>query len=441
MRDDIRGLPITAESADAVVALDHTIDGYLGMAVDTGERLKSVYACDPHMPMADILKGYFFMLMAVPALRKKAAGVLSALEGRGADMTARERLHGLALDAWAHGRTDEALLHWENILAESPTDILALRLAHHGYFYRGDSQNLRDTVGRVLSAWSSDVSGYGYVKGMHAFGLEETHHYDAAIRAGHEAVALTPKNPWAIHALAHVYEMTDRPDEGIAWLTDTEADWSDANNFRYHVWWHRALMHLDRGEYDTVLKLYDGTIWDQSSDEYLDLCNDAALLMRLELHGVDIGSRWEDLAEKCRPRKSEGILTFIDAHFVLALAAVDGAAAEQAVEAQREYARPDTADDNCRISHQVGVSLADGIAAYKASDYGRSVSCLAPIRYELAKIGGSHAQRDLFSMLLLDAAIRDGQTKLARALASERIHRFPDNAWSRQVNDRTLSMS
>lgn len=440
MTEDIRGLPTTATGPDAVSALDHAIDGYLGMASDTGERLKSVYAEDPAMPMADILRGYFFMLMAVPALKNKARGTLSGLEQRDAEMTPRERLHGAALDSWAHGRTDEALRRWEEILLDYPTDILALRLAHHGYFYRGDSQNLRDTVGRVLHAWNAEIPGYGYVKGMQAFGLEETHAYDAAVRAGQEAVDHIPKNPWAIHAVAHVHEMTGRPEEGIAWLTDTEADWSDANNFRYHVWWHRALMHLDLGEYDAVLGLYDEALWDPASDEYLDLCNDAALLMRLELHDVDVGSRWEDLAEKCRSRKSEGILTFIDAHFALALAAVDGAAADEAVELQRRYAETDIDDDNRRVSAEIGVRLAEGIVAYKASSFGKAVSCLAPIRYEIPRIGGSHAQRDLFAMILLDAAIRDGQTGLARALAAERLQRLPNNAWSRRSYDRARAM-
>ena len=91
--------------------------------------------------------------------------------------------------------------------------------------------------------------------------------------------------------------MTDTPEEGIAWLVETEANLLDVNNFRYHVWWHRALMHLDLGQYDKTLELYDQTIWDPVSDEYLDLCNNAALLMRLELHGIDVG-----IAGKTWPR-------------------------------------------------------------------------------------------------------------------------------------------
>ncbi len=439
MPDDIRGLTLTAANAEAAAAFDHAVTGYLGMAVDTGERLKGIFAADPGMPMADVLKGYFFMLMAVPALKKKAEGILTGLGERLSAATAREQQHAKAMDAWAHGRTDEALVLWETILLEFPRDVLALRLAHHGYFYRGDSQNLRDVVARVIHAWEEDVPGYGFVMGMRAFGLEETHAYESAIDAGKTAVGHVAENPWAIHAVAHVYEMTDRPDDGLSWIAENEPGWTAANNFRYHVWWHRALMHLDLGEVDAVLALYDEALWDPASDEYLDLCNDASLLLRLELHDVDVGDRWGALAEKCRGRISDHILTFIDAHFALAMAAVGGPVAAEAVESQRSYADAATEDDNGVISRDVGRPLAEALVAYKHGEFGRAVDLISPIRYALPKIGGSHAQRDLFAMVLLDAAIRDGRTNLAKSLAAERLCRMPDNQWTRKAHGRAFS--
>ncbi len=438
---DLRGMAVSAMSLQAVRALDHAIDGYLCMAVDTGERLKAVYAEDGRMPMADILRGYFFMLMAVPTLRVKASQIYGGLNDRWSDMSPRERLHADAMKAWTKGLTDRALELWESILLSHPQDILALRLAHHGYFYRGDSQNLRDVVTRVQHAWDDQVPGYGYVEGMHAFGLEETHDYAQAISKGHSAVVLNPKNPWAIHAVAHVHEMTDAQNDGVAWLEEMAPNFSDANNFRYHVWWHQALMHLDLGQYDKTLELYDQTIWDPESDEYLDLCNDAALLMRLELHGIDVSDRWQNLAEKCRDRKADCILTFIDAHFALVLASVDDVCANSALEAQQEYAQTNTHEDNARVAGEVGVFLARGLIAYRRGHYEVAVKTLLPIRYALPRIGGSHAQRDLFSMILLDAALRGGQTELARSLAAERRWLQPANSWSKRAYDRAMALS
>ena len=36
--------------------------------------------------------------------------------------------------------------------------------------------------------------------------------------------------------------------------------WDDRNPFRGHVWWHRALYCLERGDYDQALALYDLSI-------------------------------------------------------------------------------------------------------------------------------------------------------------------------------------
>src|SRR5205814_9648459 len=135
------------------------------------------------------------------------------------------------------------------------------------------------------------VAGYGYLLGLHAFGLEETGDYRAAEREGRKAVEINPRDAWGVHAVAHVMDSEDRYREGIEWLSSLESHWNAANNFRYHLWWHRALMHLAQGELDEALALYDERMWDPESDEYLDLCNDAALLARLEIAGAVVGER------------------------------------------------------------------------------------------------------------------------------------------------------
>jgi len=438
MTEDCRGISYTVKDAAAVEGFDHVIAGYLGMARDTGDRLKAVFDADPEMPMVNVLKGYFFLLMASTPLKERALKVAGDIDPILKDANARERLHGQALKCWAAGDVAGALRAWEDILTEHPRDILAMRLAHHGHFYKGDSQNVRDVVARRLHAWDEGVPGYGFVMSMRAFGLEETHGYRAAIDAGEKAVAINPNDPWAIHAVAHVYEMIDQPDDGIAWITGHEAGWTGAHNFRYHLYWHRALMHLDAGDADAVLASYDAELWDPDSNEYLDLCNDASLLMRLELHGVDVGERWQALAEKCESRKGEHILAFVDAHYALALAAAGSPAADEVVSSMAAYAGA-SGEDNAAVSAEVGVALADAMVAYKKGDFGRVVDMLHPVRYEVRTVGGSHAQRDLFAMMLIDAALKAGRLDTARALAAERLGRQPANLWSQQMFEKAMA--
>lgn len=42
-----------------------------------------------------------------------------------------------------------------------------------------------------------------------------------------------------------------------------------------------------------------------------------------------------------------------------------------------------------------------------------AIERLAPVRHDMALVGGSHAQRDIFYQLLIDAAHRSGRKDLA----------------------------
>lgn len=430
MYQDCRGLDITAASEDAVKAFDKLIVSYLSINASAGPNLKATLDLDPEMPLANAMKCYFFMLMATGPLQQRAQKAAAEARTLAEGATPRERMHIEAAEHWAHGRKRAAIATWEAILVENPLDVLALRLAHHGHFYEGDGQNLRDTVTRRMFAWTPDTPGYGYVKGMQAFGHEETHDFDTALKAGVEAVEHIPENPWAIHAVAHVHEMRDDPDSGIAWIKKNEPGWTTANNFRYHVWWHRMLMHLDLGEYEEAFRLYDEDLWDPDSDEYLDLVNDAAVLLRLELHGQDVGDRWLALAEKCKGHTHDQSLAFIDVHHAISLSAAGKGDEKELLDAMQAYAGSH-GDDNARVTDAIGLPLARAMVAYKAGEFDAVVETLLPIRYHLFKLGGSHAQRDLFNMVLIDSTLKSGRINVAKMLVSERLGRLPNNAWTR----------
>jgi hypothetical protein len=59
------------------------------------------------------------------------------------------------------------------------------------------------------------------------------------------------------------------------------------------------------------------------------------------------------------------------------------------------------------------------------------VRLIRPVRGIAARFGGSHAQRDVFDLTLVEAAFRSGQLPLARALSVERIHAKPESPLSR----------
>jgi len=47
-------------------------------------------------------------------------------------------------------------------------------------------------------------------------------------------------------------EMQGRRAEGIAWLEALEPHWEGGNNLMHHLWWHRAMYHLEHRDFDTV---------------------------------------------------------------------------------------------------------------------------------------------------------------------------------------------
>ena len=428
---DARGLETTAASDAAVRKFDAILAQYLRFGTETGDRLKDTLAEDPEMVLAHCMKGYFFMLFCVPALVAKARRSLDAARQSAAERgaTDRERRHLDALDAWTRGEFTQAVAHFEAILAGHPRDIVALKLAHYLHFYLGDNQNHRDSIGRVLHAWDDTVEGYGYVLGMHAFALEESGAYDEAERAGRAAVERNPADLWAVHAVAHVMEMQDRRPEGIAWVRESEPRLGECNNFGYHLWWHLALFHLEAEDFESVLRLYDERMRVELSDEYLDICNATSTLWRLEERGVDVGDRWNELAQRCEARTGDHQMVFPDVHFMLALAAGGrDAAVERMLDSMRAFAEG-TATQQV-VTRTAGVALGRAIAHWYRGEYAEVVDVLAPARYHLPLIGGSHAQRDLFHQILIAAALACGRHETARTLLSERAARKPRNPWT-----------
>jgi tetratricopeptide (TPR) repeat protein len=431
--DDARGLPVTAASADAVRHYDEVIDAYLHFAKDTGVHLKQALGADPEFTLAHCTKGYFFQLFCNRALDVKARQSLDTARALAEknELTPRETLHLHALACWVAGDLNGAAACWDSILFAHPRDLLALKLATYTHFYLGDSAQLRDSVARVRYAWDEGVPGYHAVLGMHAFGLEESGDYARAEIEGRRAVELDAEDLWAVHAVAHVLEMQDRRREGVAWLEASATNWERANNFVYHLWWHLALFYLELEDYERVIALYDERVrGDTESNEYLDICNAASLLWRLEERGVDAGGRWAELAEKSAARIGEHSMVFPDAHFVLALAGGgNGDALADMLDSMRDAAGRAGVTESM-VAADVGVSLCEAIAAWYQELYELVVDRLMPARYRISHIGGSHAQRDLFWQMLIVSCLRCGRLKEAHALLCERTALKPKNVWS-----------
>ncbi|WP_434052954.1 MAG: tetratricopeptide repeat protein [Roseibium sp.] len=430
--DDANGLSYTASSPESALEFSKLTSAYLGFRRETGEILNGILENDPDMPMALCAKGNFAKLMGSSNHSARAVKVSDSLNDHLARTGAngREKLHAAALSAWCDGDLEKTTRIWEDILLLHPTDGLALRLAHFTHFYSGNGRQMRDSLARVLPLWSEDHPDYGFVQGMYAFGLEESGEYAKAEDYGRAAVARNPQDAWSVHSIAHVLEMTERHEEGIAWVAGLEKDWSTVNNFRFHLYWHKCLYHLERGEFDLVLKIYDEQVAsDIESDFYLDICNCSSLLWRLEMFGIDVGDRWRDLSSVAQKHLGDKDLIFVSLHYLMALVANgDRAAAHQLQDGLREWSGLD--GTQARICADVGLAIADGLQRARDGDFAAAVARMEPVRYSLNRIGGSAAQRDVFMMIMLDAAKASQDALKARALFADRLGDKVHSSWT-----------
>jgi tetratricopeptide (TPR) repeat protein len=421
MQTDCRGLALTTTSEGAAKHIDRAVTDFLDYGVTASAQAKAALENDPAFVLAQCFRGYFLLMLENRAILPKVQQTLDEIRPNLAAVTPRERLHVQALEAWAAGDILKACFHWEQILTDDPLDLLALKLHHTMTFYTGRSHVMRSVVSSVLGAWNDTLPHYGCVQGMYAYALEECGAYDDAERWGREAVERNPGDLWAIHSVAHVLEMQGRSAEGVKWLDYSPEQWARKNPFKAHVWWHAALFLLAQGEYDRALRLYDNALCSVNSETYVDVSNQAALLKRLQMSGVDIGERWKPLAEHSAKRIHDHMLPFRDAHFCLALAANgDFDMARKHIESMAAFAAQ-AEGWRAEATKTIVIPLCEAIMAYESGDCGKASDILWPLRHEFASIGGSHAQRDLFAQLTCDAAVRGDRLSVARSLLSERV--------------------
>jgi hypothetical protein len=222
-------------------------------------------------------------------------------------------------------------------------------------------------------------------------------------------------------------------------MTDNTEGWSRDSFFAVHNWWHVALYHLDLGNTDEVLKLFDGPIYGAKSRVILDMIDASAMLWRLHLRGVDVGDRWQAVADAWEPVKDAGHYAFNDAHAAMAFV---GAGRTQSlarlIAAQKDAMLRD--GDNAAFTREVGQPVVQAIAAFDNGNYAETVLRLRAVRSTAHRFGGSHAQRDVLDLTLIEAALRSGRQSVAMALASERAAMRPKSPLSRLFVQRAAKM-
>ncbi len=427
---DCRGVPVSTGNRASLDHFEKSLELLNGYYVDPLAEIDTALAEDPDFIIGHCLRGG---MHAVAAEKAAEPGLRESVEAAGAlagQANARELGHIAALRAWLDGDFRGATDAWGAVAVDYPRDLMALQLAHLGDFYLGRSSMLRDRIGRALPHWDESVPGFGFVLGMRAFGLEEMNEFDRAEDTGRRAIELNKRDPWAIHAVAHVLEMTGRLDGGVGWMTERTDDWATNNMFAFHNWWHLSLYHLDRGETARVLEIYDTGVRPEASDVALEMLDASALLWRLHLDGIDVGNRWAELADVWEGTIEDGYYAFNDVHAMMAFVGDNRQQSARTILATMEK-RLDAGGTNAMMTAEVGLPLARGLQAFGQGDYAAAVDLILPVAEIAHRFGGSNAQRDVVHRTLVEAAIRTGRGNLAQALVAERLSQKPDSLFNK----------
>lgn len=419
---DARGCPVSTASPAALAHAEKAQWRLLSYFGDALADLDAAIEEDPSWMLPHVMKAnallslteHGFAVDAVDSLRR--AGELA----QAGHANERERRHLAATRLCAAGRWREACAAWEALLVDHPQDLVALGIAHLFDFNQGDSRSLHRRVARVLPEWSPSAPLYSFVLGMYAFGLEENNLYARAQEAALAALEIDRRDPWAVHAVAHVHEMQGQHVEGTAWLESRTADWAPDNGLAFHNWWHLALFHLERRDTGAALALLDERIAPgaQMALQRLDV---TAMMWRLQLMGVDLGDRWRQLAGDWPAQApGAGYYAFNDLHALLTHLGAGRLDLARRVVAAAEQPDRDALPSG-GMACEVGAPLLRGLLAYGEGRFDEATETLSVLRGRWFGLGGSHAQRDLLEQTLLDAAIRGGQRRLARHLLNERL--------------------
>jgi tetratricopeptide (TPR) repeat protein len=425
------GLPLTTSSAAAAESYIGAVDLMLSANSGGEALLDAALASDPEFALAHIARARLLAVQAWVAEAKEAAAAARALRHR---VTAREARHIETIALAIDGKGAEAMAMLAEHVAEFPRDALVLSLALGvfgllGFSGRADFHEAQlALLERLAPRWDEDWWFLTYL-GWARIELGEIR---AGVREVERAIALNPINAYAAHARAHGYYEAGDAEGGAGFLAGWLPRYDRRSQLHGHLSWHLALCELARGNPERAIALYADAIRPAVSHAppLFSLADSASLLWRRQVYGENPprDGEWAEIAAHVQRFFPRTGVHFADIHAILAEAATgDGARTSERCARVREAAATGGLPQGAIVP-----DLCAGAAAYARGEYALAADTLGVALPELARVGGSHAQREVFEDTFIAAALRAGQYERARARLVERLARRPsarDRRW------------
>ncbi len=420
---DSLGNPLSLADPASLGAVNDFVEGFISCEARAVDILS---AAEDDSPIVQAYCAALHMFAESRDAASSARPFIEHAQAGAARATARERRFIAAVAAWVDGDIARAIVLHHEQAREHPRDLASLKLGQYHCFNTGDCPGMLRLALAALPA-AADVP---YLHGMVAFGYEQCHLMREAEASARRAIAMERKEPWAHHALGHVMLTEGRLSEGLDFMQGVSDTWTGLNSFMVtHNWWHVALFLIDLGRDAEALEIYDRQVWGVVKDYSQDQIGAVSLLARFELAGIGVGERWQDLAGHLARRLDDHVLPFLDLQYLYGLARAGRAEADTLLRNIEDFA-PRAPASTRAAWQRVCVPAAHGLLAHARGDFAAAIEGLGIALPRLIEIGGSHAQRDLFDQVYLDALVRCGTEATltgAQAILQQQLNHQPES--------------
>jgi tetratricopeptide (TPR) repeat protein len=412
---DRHGLALSTRSTVAVERYIQGLDLQLSLNAGGVEGLASAVEADPGFALGHAAQAFAHWYRSDIPAAKSSVQQAQALAG---DTLPRERQHIEIVSKFIGGEAAQTLPLMHEHLNAYPRDALIVHLtsmtiAGSGRITR--RHEAYEMLSVLAPAWGDDW----WFQGAYAFAHHELDLLDDARRLAERSLEQQPRNAGGAHPLAHVFFETSNHASGVGFLADWITEYDRAAPFYCHLSWHLALFELAQGNVQRVLELYDAAISPSVGQARTTLVDSASLLWRYQLYGCQpkVDLPWADVCTYVAKAAPVPGMAFLDAHAALAFVAMGDAEALArlitSLEALAAAGRP--------VVAEVVLPLARGLEAFGQGGYEEAIRWLEPLDGQLVRVGGSHAQWEVFEDTLLHAYLRAGQFERAEALLRRRL--------------------
>lgn len=388
-----------------VAALDLMLEGQGGIRAG----FQSVVEEDPQFAL-----GWVGLARAHQYAGDMAAanGAISTAKKLVNGISAREASHVAALDLMLSGKLAEAYIAIRAHVEAFPRDALVAQTCSSVFGLIGFSgQPGREA--EMLAFNAALLPHFGndwWALSQYAFALCETGNLSKADALIDRAMQMNPRNAHGAHVRSHVsYELGETAN-GRAFLSGWMSDYTPAGVMFTHLNWHEALWALEQGDIAQMWAKVDAAVSPEagSGGPAINILTDtASILHRATMAGVDVSQdRWARLSDYAQSAFPKTGNAFIDVHAALTHAM-----------AGRQEALSSIIDHPAGPAADLVPGLARGFEAVAQQDWDATVRHMTGAMSDLARIGGSRAQRDMVEQTLLTALVALGKTEEAEVIA------------------------